>query len=1850
MYDNPQLYSMMFPCLFPYGKGSIGNDSLKIAVSEGAQKKWLLMYGDKRFQTDTYFPMIAFNHEQIKKATTGSFILAKRQNFHKIARKILSPKGDILGRIAQSFEKEGFFKPESELEKECFDMINEVYHVGGHVPGSCTQKSYMKNEIWGLVNQLGAPSWFITFSPADAKHPLALYYAGTDTKFSPHICSAEERFKLTAQNPVAAARCFHKLVQLFIKHVLGVDADHIGLYGKTTAYYGTVEQQGRLTLHLHLLLWIDNALSPQEICDKLKANESLFEKELIEYLESCCQGEFLTGSMIEIRAREMPSTIEARGIHTIVDETADPISPQLAVGKDPTLTLPEAPPLRCHINHPEVDESCTGCVNLRTWWDKFKRVVDAVLLRSNIHRCAASVDQLKSLSEQEGSSYNMGGISVKGAPKGCQTPEGYCSARFPREIVPETFVDHTDGYLKIRKLEAMLNTFSDVLTYLMCCNTDVTSLQSGTVVKAIIAYICDYITKLGLRSHHIFQTAHSVFSKQQEYLDKSEAEATQARRLILKVVNALSARMEIGSPLACAYLLGHLDHYTNKTFVTFWWKSFVAQVMQSAQRTEDVEPTIFDAENDCDDESMELLETQSEIDHMEDEEVDEPLPEDDVESDEKNNANRVLIYRKGNRIIGTNPVDDYKDRPDIYEDICLQAWVRGAQKRKIPRRSQRDDRYHLFRSDHPQHDTHEVFFDQQRLKDVVPNYVGGSLPRKDRDDRDYYCCAMMTLFSPWRSGHDLKRLDQSWEEVFSHHSFDDWQLQLMKNFNMRYECLDARDDFQAQRKNLSKTQAPNPLSGSEQTYADSYEEDTQNLLNYLAELDDMGINEDVLKALDEDNPDKEKDPLLKAVNNMITKSGWDAPLPPRSSESAQITEINIPWNVTAREWNARIKAAKNQVLLERRTNTSSRAGQLTTLLQGCDAIESAKRCDIIRLLDANYFLRDFKIRSSEGSELVTSIVKKFTLNGEQERAFRIVSHHASCLIPEQLLMYLGGMGGTGKSRVIHALSNYFELRGEKNRFMLVAPTGTAAALLGGSTYHSMLGFNGVSLDTISQKSASAIINDARERFRGVQYIFIDEISMIACHEMFSISRRLAEITNDHDHPFGGLSMIFAGDFAQISPAIGKALYEKLPPVVGRMTSRAQENMLGKFFWQQVTTVVILKENMRQRVQSVNDEKLQLTLGNMRYGRCTTENLTFLRSRIAHRLSQSTHLLQHGFRNTSVITRFNKCKDHFNKRGTDRFAQDTQQEVDWMYSDDKISGQSNTTLLTNKTRHGRLVVKPRNININVQEYLWNTMPSNMDHIPGKIGLCVGLPVMIRHNVATELCMTKGQEATVVNWTSKMGPRGKKVIDTVYLELSRPPKSVQVAGLPPNIVPLTPIGSTISCNMPGNKIMTIRRHQVPMLPNFSMTDYAAQGKMRDSNVVDLSEINTHQSFYTCLSRSAEADKTVILGSFRPEIITSGISGWLREEFRTLNLLDEITRLRYEGILCLKTAGVSRKQVLETFKKEQNEAWKNSDEHWHPELRWRQGECSDTLLKSYMQESTVEDLAKILRPTKQSKNPDGSTKSDATWTSVYHSLCKRRSEPEGLEWDSVNYSCAFDALLTILFNTWAEQPQRFDVEWQTGSDYLHRLLIDFSSSGLEVSHQNLRSSLYADFPGTFLRGRVYSDLYSIVDRLVASSTYGRLTHHRITTEIERESQSHFILVSQFTTIPVDHVRLDERDPKVSTVFCLELESSYEGTHPFFMFLSLSNGSACYYEPSLRLHSREYELKGVVYTGEGHFTCHFIDQTKQAWFHDGITTGNVLLNEGFTTDWLKLTTGDGAVTKGRPILGFYIAADCSY
>lgn len=141
IWRNPKLYPQMFPWLFPYGLGGIGHERQRHKLSDAEHKRHLLLYHDKCFQKDPYFPLIAFNHEQIKDSTTSGFILAKQKSFDTIANHLLQINSEVLADITEHMMKGERVKGESQDEKDCLQLIHDLDRIGGHVKGSITSKN-----------------------------------------------------------------------------------------------------------------------------------------------------------------------------------------------------------------------------------------------------------------------------------------------------------------------------------------------------------------------------------------------------------------------------------------------------------------------------------------------------------------------------------------------------------------------------------------------------------------------------------------------------------------------------------------------------------------------------------------------------------------------------------------------------------------------------------------------------------------------------------------------------------------------------------------------------------------------------------------------------------------------------------------------------------------------------------------------------------------------------------------------------------------------------------------------------------------------------------------------------------------------------------------------------------------------------------------------------------------------------------------------------------------------------------------------------------------------------------------------------------------------------------------------------------------------------------------------------------------------------------------------------------------------------------------------------------------------------------------------------------------------------
>lgn len=346
-FNDPTLYPQMFPWLFPYGLGGIGACTSSLSVK--FHKKNLLMYHDKRFQLDVEFPFVAFSHEQVKAATSGGYLAVRKRNFEAVAERLLSLDQSVLESIAKRMATGEVVKPSSEEEKQCFQVVNDLDAVAGKVEGSGATKRLMRSEIWSLMVNKGAPSWYLTLSPADIKHPISLYFADTKRTYRPSIpVSSDDAFRLVSRNPVAGARFFHFMVAAFVEHVLGVGTEHSGLYGDTSAYYGTVEQQGRLTLHLHMLIWIKGSPSPDDARHRIMDTESDFQKTMVEYLEAAYQGDFITGDKEKVIA-DVEAASKVLGY------------------VNPTQQIPEPPPEPCENQCSE----CKACTSLASWWGRF---------------------------------------------------------------------------------------------------------------------------------------------------------------------------------------------------------------------------------------------------------------------------------------------------------------------------------------------------------------------------------------------------------------------------------------------------------------------------------------------------------------------------------------------------------------------------------------------------------------------------------------------------------------------------------------------------------------------------------------------------------------------------------------------------------------------------------------------------------------------------------------------------------------------------------------------------------------------------------------------------------------------------------------------------------------------------------------------------------------------------------------------------------------------------------------------------------------------------------------------------------------------------------------------------------------------------------------------------------------------------------------------------------------------------------------------------------------------------------------------------------------------------------------
>ena len=674
--------------------------------------------------------------------------------------------------------------------------------------------------------------------------------------------------------------------------------------------------------------------------------------------------------------------------------------------------------------------------------------------------------------------------------------------------------------------------------------------------------------------------------------------------------------------------------------------------------------------------------------------------------------------------------------------------------------------------------------------------IGPAVPRRDKPDvYERYCRLMLILFKPWRKAQDLRDTGEKWSEAFARFNVTSSLgcKSLMDNMQILHECKDCRDRHMARGSHRRRARAfglvPQGTVAAEADMLSVDAEGMEQVIDHLSSIakmqseHDAAANASVIECLEFVRRYK-----LYVPSSMESERGSppsvDVPIPShvRLDERTRVQEQM--WSTT---YDERKEKWKKGQCISRTAQVLQQQPEPSTYQASVQAVREDTNEPGTSSLEARTPLEPRVVigeRRMIHQPLVDETIMKWTLNSEQACAFRIIAEHT--LVEgrgEPLRMMINGPGGTGKSRVIQALNDFFGRTQQSRRFRLASFTGMAARNISGMTIHGAVGL-GMPGKRRSKSKTLAAHRELIAMWDGVDYLFIDEISMVSCELLLTISTQL-QIAKSSEDAFGGVNLIFAGDFAQLPPVGGTRLYADIESRRATGWRSNKKAISGYSLWQSVETVITLTRPMRQSGDN-NAEFVEL-LARLREGKCTDEDHRTLSKRVVRRASDSLQTAD--WDGCPIIVSGNAVRDALNALAVEEFAHSAGVAWHWYYSMDKIRGQ---------VLHDPVL----------QEHLNNLHAGQTNYWLTRVPLAVGMKVVISQNFDVASGIVNGSIGTLkqIRYTEEDGKR-HLLSCVVYLpDCDAEP----LPNLPPKYVPVLRDSVDVVFKHPHtHKAMTINR---------------------------------------------------------------------------------------------------------------------------------------------------------------------------------------------------------------------------------------------------------------------------------------------------------------------------------------------------------------------------------------------------------------------------------------------------------
>ena len=199
----------------------------------------------------------------------------------------------------------------------------------------------------------------------------------------------------------------------------------------------------------------------------------------------------------------------------------------------------------------------------------------------------------------------------------------------------------------------------------------------------------------------------------------------------------------------------------------------------------------------------------------------------------------------------------------------------------------------------------------------------------------------------------------------------------------------------------------------------------------------------------------------------------------------------------------------------------------------------------------------------------------------------------SCRQLHPLQMFLSGVGGTGKSFLIHTIRAQIadiwkDTPDTAMTCAIAAPTGLAAFNINGVTVHRLfqLPVEHESKTSTYWPLPKDSVKIMRAGFKHVKFIYIsliiiDEVSMLSSLNLAYIHLRLEELFGG-DQWFGGANVLFVGDILQLPPVNGSHVFQNVcnKVIAARLGCLASVNI-----WRETVSYDEFTINERQKKDS-----------------------------------------------------------------------------------------------------------------------------------------------------------------------------------------------------------------------------------------------------------------------------------------------------------------------------------------------------------------------------------------------------------------------------------------------------------------------------------------------------------------------------------------------------------------------------------------------------------------------------------------------------------------------------------------